>query len=145
MNNTASNSGEAKRLFEQKVTEAKKQRATCLQEKSGDLRALEQQKKASVSAVQASCSPKTIQTTLTKPTKPVLDGMTSEEKQTAMQAFQQSMKDFNAQVQTSVKDCKTKVQQVQLEFREKMINIKEQCANTERSVLGLSTDVPYNQ
>jgi adenine-specific DNA methylase len=79
-----------------------------------------------------------------KPTKPVLDGLSSEEKQAALKEFQQATKDFYAQVQQALKDCKAKIQSTQQDFRERVVSIKEQCSNTERTVLGLSTEVPYN-
>lgn len=130
--------------FQQKMLEAKKQRVACLQGRAQDLRALEQERKASVSGMTSACTPKAVTVTIERPAKPTLEGLSTEEKQAVMKEYQQATKDFYTQVQAALKDCKAKIQTTQHDFRERILSIKEQCSDTERTVLGLSTEIPYN-
>ncbi len=50
-----------------------------------------------------------------------------------------------AQLKQFLVDCKEKMKAFEEQSKQQMLSIKETCFNKERSVLGLSTTVPYNR
>ncbi len=144
VNNTASNSAEAKRQFQEKMNAARKARLECLKTRAADIRNLEVASRASGSASLSICSPKALEVSYPRPSRPILDGLSAADKQAAMTTYQATLKEYYVQVQTAMKACKDAAAQARLDIREKIIAIKEECSATERTVLGLSTEIPYN-
>lgn len=142
-NNTASNSAEAFKQFQQKTATGKKQRLDCLKEHASEIKNLERSQKASGSAALV-CSPKTIAAGFTRPSRPSLDGMSDADKKVAVASFSTSLKEYYTQIQTAMKTCRSTAEQTRLTIRNQIVTIKEQCSNSERTVLGLSTETPYN-
>lgn len=136
---------EKKMELQKKEKEAREQRKVCMTERQTDLKALDQERVAKMKELQAACTPKTVSAEFEKPEKPSLDGVSAEEATAIRTSFQEAMKEYNQKIKEAMTACREKIKEQQQAFREKAVSLKEQCSNTERAVLGLSTEIPYNQ